>query len=188
MRKAAKQKLGDPNALEKNLVSMGHPNALQALMSGQIAGHVASAPFTYTEEKKGAHRVFGSGEVFDKPINNTLVAVREGVQEAPPEVTKALKGCIGKAIDTLNNDPNQAAELLEKAYQGKQSADSIKAELAQKDLVWPALSLACSWRGGPRGVSRAGLRERCGCGRHTGTKCLEIGLKRAATRYWLQQE
>lgn len=138
LRKAAEQELGDPNALEKNLVSMGHPDALQALMSGQIAGHVASAPFTYKEEQKGAHRVFGSGEVFDKPINNTLVAVRQGVQEAQPEVTKALKSCVGKAIDTLNNDPNQAAELLEKAYQGKQSADSIKAELAEKDLVWPA--------------------------------------------------
>lgn len=137
LRKAAQEQLGDAMALENNLVSMAHPDAMQALLSDQVAGHMASAPYTYMEDEKGAHRVLGSADVFNEPINNTVVAVRQSVQKSVPEAASAVKDCIDEAINTLNNDTDRAAQLLEKAYGGSESAESIKADLRHDDLVWP---------------------------------------------------
>lgn len=137
LRKAAQDQLGDAMALEQNFVSMAHPDAMQALLSGQVAAHMASAPFSYDEKDNGAQQVVGSGDVFDEPINNTVVAVRQQVQESQPEMTKALRGCVEEAIGILNTDRDRAAKLLAKASGGSESARSVKADLAHHDLVWP---------------------------------------------------
>jgi NitT/TauT family transport system substrate-binding protein len=46
---AAKQKCGDPFKLDANTVSMTHPDAMSALLNGQVDAHLTSPPFNDLE-------------------------------------------------------------------------------------------------------------------------------------------
>src|SRR3546814_2002704 len=63
---AAKEIYGDPFRLDTMTVSMRHPDAMAALLSGQshIVAHFAVPPFSYQElEKPGIHTVVSSYDV-----------------------------------------------------------------------------------------------------------------------------
>lgn len=138
VQKAAEDQLGDPNALRTRLVFMSHPDAMQALLSGRIGAHMPSAPFTYEEKRAGARRLLGSDDVFDDPINNTVTAVSDKATKNDADTVRALAGCVERARDLLRNHPDQAASYLSRAYCGKESPDSIEADLEHEDLRWPS--------------------------------------------------
>lgn len=137
VRQAARSELGDDSALDTNLVAMSHPDAMQALLSGQVAGHLASAPFGYIEESQGARVLLSSADVFGGPVNNTLVAMRKDVLEAQPGVAEAVQKCADEAKSLLADDHRAAATYLAEATGGKQDRAEIEAHLAEPDLTWP---------------------------------------------------
>lgn len=137
LREAARSELGDDSALDTNMVAMSHPDAMQALLSEQVAGHLASAPFSYLEESQGARVVLSSGSVFGGPVNNTLVAMREEVLKAQPEVAEAVQECADEAKALLETDHAAAAVHLAEASGGKQDRSQIESHLAEPDLTWP---------------------------------------------------
>ncbi len=47
LKKAAQEQLGDARKLDPNIVALAHPEGLQSLLSGQLAGHLTSPPFQY---------------------------------------------------------------------------------------------------------------------------------------------
>lgn len=137
LRRAAEAELGDESALDTNLVAMSHPDAMQALLSGQIGGHLASAPFSYMAESRGARVILSSSTVFDEPINNTLVAMREDVLEDQPDLAEAVQKCASEAKQVLAENHQVAAAHLARSSGGKQDAKQVRAHLAEDDLVWP---------------------------------------------------
>ncbi|MCQ0007902.1 ABC transporter substrate-binding protein [Actinomadura madurae] len=58
LRKAAEKQLGDADALDTQIVSMGHPDGLQALLSGQLAGpsHLAAVPGAGAARRRAGDR------------------------------------------------------------------------------------------------------------------------------------
>ena len=46
-----------PRALDSSLISMDHPDGMQALLSGQIDAHFTSPPYQWQELGRGAHVV-----------------------------------------------------------------------------------------------------------------------------------
>ena len=64
LRKMAQVKLGNPRALDAGIVSMDHPDAMQALLSGQVDAHLTSPPFQFQERARGAHIVSRSYNYF----------------------------------------------------------------------------------------------------------------------------
>lgn len=137
LQKAAEQQLGDPNALRTRLVFMAHPDAMQALLTGQIGAHMSSAPFTYQEQQDGARSLLDSNDVFDVPINNTVIAVSDNATETQTNTVNALSKCIDQARNLLRNHQAQAATYLSQASDGQESAHSIQSHLAHNDLRWP---------------------------------------------------
>jgi NitT/TauT family transport system substrate-binding protein len=57
LRKMAQVKLGNARALDSSLISMDHPDGMQALLSGQIDAHFTSPPYQWQELGRGAHVV-----------------------------------------------------------------------------------------------------------------------------------
>lgn len=121
LRKAAQKELNDAHALDANIISMAHPDGLQALLSGQIAGHLTSPPFQFTELQKGAHRILNSYSLFGKSTFNS-VFVRNSYHNDNKMVMMVLFNQIERATFLIHHDPHQAAQVLSDDAGGKASA------------------------------------------------------------------
>lgn len=135
LRKGAQEQLGDAHALDKNIVSMGHPDGLQALLSGQLAGHLTSPPFEFEEQAKGAHIVLSSYKLFGPHTFNS-VFMRQGTYDGNKDVANAIFKDVKRAIAMLKNDPAQAAKVLSAESGGANSAAQFKGYITHKGVEY----------------------------------------------------
>jgi NitT/TauT family transport system substrate-binding protein len=111
LRKGAEEELGDAKALDSQIVSMGHPDGVQALIGGQIAAHLTSPPFQAQEIEEGATKLLESYDLFGEHTFNSVFTKTE-FAECNPEVMEALVSTIAEANDMLTNEPAEASEIL----------------------------------------------------------------------------
>ncbi|WP_406022616.1 ABC transporter substrate-binding protein [Nocardioides sp. NBC_00850] len=135
LRKAAGEQLGDPHALDKNIVGMGHPDGLQALVSGQIAGHLTAPPFVAQEAEAGAHPILKSYDLFGRTTFNAIYA-KPDFLDANPDFTKAFYAALKESNALLSDDPAQAAEILSAESEGELTAAEVKTQITDPDVTW----------------------------------------------------
>jgi NitT/TauT family transport system substrate-binding protein len=125
LRKGAEQQLGNAHALDTNIVSMAHPDGLQALMSGQIAGHLGSPPFQFQEQQNGAQVILRSKDLFGRhTFNGVFLTSRfyDGQKAFAQQLYKDLQD----AVQQLTSDPGKAAQALSEDSGGTPTAASFK--------------------------------------------------------------
>lgn len=110
---AAKEQLGDAHALDNNIVAMAHPDGMAALLSGSVECQLTTSPYVFKEaEEEGISEVEGLESVWPSG-NSFIVAVAStSLKEENPELYDAVINAISDAIDYLNNNPEEAAEML----------------------------------------------------------------------------
>ena len=113
LRKAAEEELGDAKALDSQIVSMGHPDGVQALIGGQLAAHLTSPPFQEQEIAEGAHKLLGSYDLFGEHTFNSVFAETE-FAECNPEAVDALVEVVAEGNAMLTDQPKEAAAILSK--------------------------------------------------------------------------
>lgn len=129
---AAEKLLGPDqrHKLDPFTVSMGHPDALAAMLGGhsEIDAHFGSAPFQDEELKDPrAHLVLNSYDVLGGPHTFNSVWATTKFVESNPKVMKAFLGALEEAIADIKADPAQAAAIWVKAENSKVSvADAEK--------------------------------------------------------------
>lgn len=133
LRKAAQEELGDAKALDDQIVAMGHPDGVQALVAGQIAAHLTSPPFQSQEAEQGAHKILESYDVFGQHTFNSVFTTTD-FAACNPEFVDALVGAIQEANQMLTDDPAQAASILEKEM-GIPAAD-IEEQITSEGVSW----------------------------------------------------
>ncbi|MGH3383374.1 MAG: ABC transporter substrate-binding protein [Nocardioidaceae bacterium] len=111
LRKGAEEQLGDAKALDSQIVSMGHPDGVQALIGGQLAAHLTSPPFQAQEIDEGASKLLESYDLFGEHTFNSVFTKTE-FAECNPEVIDAIVTAIADANDMLTNKPDEAAPIL----------------------------------------------------------------------------
>ncbi|MFC4563898.1 ABC transporter substrate-binding protein [Nocardiopsis mangrovi] len=117
--RAAREEFGDADRFTANLVAMPHPDALQALISGQIAAAVTSPPFQYQAEEEGARVLLDSYDVFGGPHGFNVVVALEEYAEQNPEVIEAVHANVARANELIADDPGEAARILSEAEDGE---------------------------------------------------------------------
>lgn len=135
LRKAAEKELGDPKALDSQIVAMGHPDGLQNLASGQVAAHLTSPPFQGQEKEQGARKLVGSYDVFGQHTFNS-VYVTESFEKSNKEVVDALRQAVADAVETLESDPDAAAKILVAEKSTGTDVAKTKAEISSDDLTF----------------------------------------------------
>lgn len=119
LRIAASRALGDPNALDSNVVYMPHQDAVQALVSGSVAAHFTSPPYQFRELDLGAQRITSSVELFGGPASHpafgALAVVSDYVDQNPEVVAAVLEG-VEQAVQLLTEEPEEAAEILAEEF------------------------------------------------------------------------
>ena len=112
LRKMAQVKLGDAHALDADIVTMDHPTAMQALLTGQIDAHLTSAPYQLQEKVHGAHVVARSYQYFG--AHSFLDAWETtGFYSQYPAFSKAFFTDVSQAIALINKNPEKASKILQ---------------------------------------------------------------------------
>ena len=107
---AAKKELGDPNAMDDFISPMAHPDGMQALLSGAVKGHLTSAPYLLQEfEDENLHEIPSVREAC--PNNVIIGTATQDLYDNKP-VYDALVSATQEAMDFLNDNPEEAAQLL----------------------------------------------------------------------------
>jgi NitT/TauT family transport system substrate-binding protein len=105
---------GQQNKLDPLTVSMKHPDALAALLSGrsEVTAHFGSAPFQYQElEDKRAHRVLNSYDVLGGPSTFNTVWTTKKFHDANPKIYGAFLAALDESMAFIRRDPKKAVEI-----------------------------------------------------------------------------
>jgi NitT/TauT family transport system substrate-binding protein len=111
LRKGAEEELGDAKALDSQIVAMGHPDGVQALIGGQLAAHLTSPPFQSEEADKGARQILASYDVFGEHTFNSVFTLTD-FGECNPDFIEALITAVEDANEMLTERPAEAAKVL----------------------------------------------------------------------------
>ena len=112
---AAAKEFGDANfaKLDSLTVSMAHPDAMAAFLSGasEVNNHFTSAPFQYKElQRPGVRRLLSSTEILGGKISFNLIAATSKFQQANPKVYGVFLSALEDATQRINRDKRWAAE------------------------------------------------------------------------------
>ena len=133
LQKAAQQQLGNPHALDKNIATMEHPEALQALIGGQIAAAYTSPPFQFQAIEQGARKLVDSYDLFGQHGFNVVTATEDYAKDNG-DVLAAVYAQVDRANKFIKANPAEAAKIISKAENGK-----ISAEKYEKYLTWKGI-------------------------------------------------
>ena len=111
LRKMAQVKLGNPRALDSSLISMDHPDGMQALLSGQIDAHFTSPPYQWQELGRGAHVVGKSYGYFGAHSFLVTVLTQKFYDEYRAFSNRFYR-LVKQSIDLINKKPKAAAAIL----------------------------------------------------------------------------
>ena len=143
---AAAQAFGDENygQLDKLTVSMAHPNARTALLSGksEITAHLTSPPYQYQElQDPNIHQVFSSHDILGGPTTFTAMWARGQFRTANPKTFRAVYEAVKEAIGILEQDKRYAAEVYIQQANSGLSLDFVHAVITQPDTRFGVVPL-----------------------------------------------
>ncbi len=105
----------DATRFDKYTVSMTHPDAVVALLSGAagISSHVASPPFHQRERRDPKIRtIMTSDDVMGGSTTFTMLSTTKKFREENPEIYKAVLAALEEANARIASDPRAAADIL----------------------------------------------------------------------------
>lgn len=135
LRRGAEEQLGDASALDDNIVAQGHPEAQQALLSGQLPGHLTSPPFQFTERDEGARIILRSFDLFGEHTFNS-VFVTEDYYDENTEAMEAVYDNIEQATELIEDDPERAAEILSDETGGDVPAEEFREYITEENVTY----------------------------------------------------
>jgi NitT/TauT family transport system substrate-binding protein len=130
---------GQQNKLDHLTVSMAHPDAFTALVSGksEITAHLGSPPFQYQElERQGMHKVFSSYDVLGGPATFNVVWTTKKFHDENPKIYAAFMAALDEATASINGDKRAAAQTYLRISKDKDSLDDIVKMLNDPSIVY----------------------------------------------------
>src|ERR1700719_257940 len=122
--------------LDEFTVTMGHPDAMQSMLSGQtVNSHFAVAPFNYYELRvPGIHRVLSSYDTDGKHTNGIQVTTK-AFHDANPKICDAVRAAHEEVNAFIRREPKAAVEIyLKLTNDKKNSADDLVAMITDPDI------------------------------------------------------
>ncbi|AJE04766.1 nitrate ABC transporter substrate-binding protein [Geobacter pickeringii] len=131
---AAAKAFGPQNfdRLDRFTVSMKHPDAMAALLSGksEITAHLTSPPFMFQElDDKRVRTVLNSYDVLGGPHTFNVIATTKAFYEKNPKLAGAVLAALEEADEYIRKNRKAAAELYVKASGTKESLTDVLSQL-----------------------------------------------------------
>jgi NitT/TauT family transport system substrate-binding protein len=128
----AAKKWGKADKLDHLVVSMKHPIALAAMMSGgqTVKSHFATLPYSYQELKSGKiHNVITSYDILGGQHSVLVMSAKVDFKAKNPKTYKAVTAAYLEAFDWIKKNPVKAAETFIKYTKSKMDPKTVKALL-----------------------------------------------------------
>lgn len=132
--------------LDKLTISRSHADAAVAILSnsGEINSHFAAPPFLQAElADPNIKQVLSSDDVLDGPLSNGVTYASEKFVNDNPTVVVAFKSALFEAIDFINANNEESAEIYIAATGDKSSKEEIVAMIQN-----------FTWEPAPRGLTK----------------------------------
>ena len=131
----AKEQLGDIHALDTQLISMSHPDAMNALLSGtEVTIHVATSPYIEEELKQGMHVIAEGDEIMGEAFTFISGVAMTDFVAAHPEIYTTFLDCLQEAVDEINTGNASVYEELSAIY-GIPAAD-LKEQMTYNSTIY----------------------------------------------------
>jgi sulfonate transport system substrate-binding protein len=126
--------------LDHLTVSMAHPDALAALLSGSrgsITAHFGQSPFQEEELKDfRVNTVLTSQDVLGGPASSELLASTAAFRDSNPVLYKAVIAALEEAISTINSDKSKAAQIYVAKAQSKDDPKAIEKIISAPQVAY----------------------------------------------------
>jgi len=133
--------------LDPLTVSMGHPDAMTALLSGrsEITGHLTSPPFLFQElTDKRVHTVLNSYDVLGGPHTFLVLSSSKAFRDKNPKTFGAVFDALEEAIDFIQNNKKVSAELYLKSTKSKETLDEVLSQLNHPSIIYTTTPVSFS--------------------------------------------
>lgn len=130
---------GQQNKLDALTVSMSHPDAQTAMLSGnsEVTAHFSSPPFQYQQlEKPNVRTVINSYDVLGGPATFNLIWATSKFRAENPKVYDAFVKALEEATAIINRDKKWAADAYLRISKDKDSAQDILKMLDDPRIVY----------------------------------------------------
>lgn len=143
---AAAQEFGNENftKLDPLTVSLKHPDALVALLSGksEVTAHFATPPFSFQElEYSKVRKIIDSYEILGGPHTMNVLSTTKKFYDNNPKLNRVVLQSIDEAIAWIKNNKREAAELYIKASKSNESVSEILAQLNNPQIDYDSAPL-----------------------------------------------
>ncbi|GAM10270.1 hypothetical protein OR1_02558 [Geobacter sp. OR-1] len=143
---AAAKEFGPDNfaRLDKLTVTMKHPDAMAALLSGksEVTGHLTSPPFMFQElDDKRIRTVLNSYDILGGPHTFNVITTTKAFHDNNPKTYAAVFAALEEAIAYINKNKRPAAEIYQKASKTRESLDDLIREISQPSLSYTTTPL-----------------------------------------------
>jgi NitT/TauT family transport system substrate-binding protein len=138
---AAAKEFGEQHydRLDPLTVSMAHPDATVALLSGSgsITGHFSSPPFMEREvAKPPLHSILSTYDVLGGPATLNVVWTTKQFHDENPKMYQAFVGALEEAMGMIEHDKRAAAAVYKRLANASESLDEIVAMLEDPRIVF----------------------------------------------------
>lgn len=115
---ASQRQLGDAQALDDRLVTMNHPDGMNALLSRRdISAHFTSPPYLMEElAAEGTRLVVSGRQAMGGDFTFIVGAATEELFNSSPHAVSALRRALARSIDYIQSNRNAAVALLAEEY------------------------------------------------------------------------
>lgn len=133
---ACERELGDAKRLDNLLVTMAHPDGMNALLAGkEITAHFTTPPYLLQElQVKGMHEILNGKQAFGKDFTFIAgVTTRKFHDEKSREYEAVLKS-VAEAMDYMKDNRKEAVEILSRQYE--MSVEEVEKNLSVEGLEY----------------------------------------------------
>lgn len=115
---ASERELKDSHKLDNILVTMSHPDGMNALLTKKdITAHFTSPPYIFKElANKDFHQILSGEEAMGKSFTFIIGVTTKEFHDNNPLVYQAFVDSLHEAIEFINEKPEEAAKILAKEY------------------------------------------------------------------------
>src|SRR5216683_1711580 len=125
--------------LDPRTISMAHPDAMAAMMSGksEITGHFGSPPFQSQElEDKRVHRLLNSYDVLGGPATFNVVWTLKKFHDDNPKLYGAFLAALEEAMSLIKAAPSRAATIYIAAEKSKMAVTAVEQLIRDPENVF----------------------------------------------------
>lgn len=113
----AREQLGDPMAMDAQIVSMSHPDGMNALMSEtEVSAHFVTPPYLQEELKQGMHIIADGEELVGGQFTFISGVAMTKFHEDYPELYDTFIETLNESIDYINNNMDEVIKILSPVY------------------------------------------------------------------------